>query len=150
MITLTVIEPEGQRSSLEIDRELTIGRDPSCGLVISHPSVSRLHARLTPKDSGLQIEDLESKAGVLVNGRRIQSTTELLEGDLIAIGPVSIIAHVNLRLEDAIAGRNRDSGSVRHLTRRVAIASEQFSSTKRYLRDSKALGASLEKISEQL
>lgn len=150
MITLTVIEPEGQRSSLEIDRELTIGRDPSCGLVISHPSVSRIHARLTPKDSGLQIEDLESKAGVLVNGRRIQSSTELLEGDLVAIGPVSIIAHLNLRLEDAIAGRNRDSGSVRHLTRRVAIASEQFSSTKRYLRDSKALGASLEKISEQL
>ncbi len=59
----------GQRWS--IDRELTIGRDPICALVIPDRQVSRIHARLSVTPEGILLEDLGSKNGTFSNGELI-------------------------------------------------------------------------------
>jgi pSer/pThr/pTyr-binding forkhead associated (FHA) protein len=49
----------GERWMLE--RALTIGRDEGCDVVVPDRQVSRFHARLTPEDQGVLLEDLAAK-----------------------------------------------------------------------------------------
>ncbi|WP_165967346.1 FHA domain-containing protein [Luteimonas aestuarii] len=44
-----------------------LGRAPDCGVVLDHPGLSRHHARLTPTEEGLLVEDLGSTNGCLLN-----------------------------------------------------------------------------------
>lgn len=62
------------------------GRHPDCDKVLSIPSVSARHARLTRSPAGFQIEDLGSSNGTYVNGRRITEPTAVKIGDMIALG----------------------------------------------------------------
>ncbi len=47
-----------------------LGRAPDCGIRLDHPGLSRHHARLTPTDEGLLVEDLGSTNGWLLNDQR--------------------------------------------------------------------------------
>ncbi|QSX77171.1 FHA domain-containing protein [Agrilutibacter solisilvae] len=47
---------------------LTIGREPTCGLVIEHPSISRNHAEIHFDGEGWRVRDLGSKNGTFVDG----------------------------------------------------------------------------------
>jgi pSer/pThr/pTyr-binding forkhead associated (FHA) protein len=42
-----------------------------------------MHALLNPTDSGWTVEDLQSKAGSLVNGQTIQGVTPISPGDTL-------------------------------------------------------------------
>jgi hypothetical protein len=80
-------QPPGQHR-LERDRTSTvIGRAPDCGLVISHPSVSRRHARLVVSDEGWSIEDLGSANGVRIDGVPV-ATQVLRDGQWFSLGDV--------------------------------------------------------------
>ena len=50
-----------------------IGRRPDCAVAIDDPSVSRVHARLEITRDVMRIEDLRSKNGTFVDGRRSPS-----------------------------------------------------------------------------
>jgi len=50
----------------------TLGRAADCNLRIDDAGLSRQHARLTPMDKGLLVEDLGSTNGCFVQGKRIQ------------------------------------------------------------------------------
>ena len=65
--------------------EVTIGREPSNGIAITDPSVSRKHCRLSWHDGRFRVRDLESRNGTLVNGARIEEEW-LKHGDEIAAG----------------------------------------------------------------
>lgn len=67
-----------------------VGRRPDCGVAIDDPSVSRVHARFEVQRDRLRIEDLRSKNGTFVDGRRITAVTELLDRCEIVIGEVSL------------------------------------------------------------
>lgn len=67
------------------DDTLSLGRARSNSIVLDDMLVSRHHARISADDHGLIIEDLGSRNGTFVNGRRVQ-TTRLHEGDRIGIG----------------------------------------------------------------
>jgi DNA-binding winged helix-turn-helix (wHTH) protein len=67
-----------------------IGRRPDCGVAIDEPSVSRVHARLEITRDVLRIEDLRSKNGTFIDGKRIAAPTELLNRCEIVIGEVSV------------------------------------------------------------
>ena len=67
------------------DEALTIGRGRTNSIVLDDMLVSRQHVRITVDDEGLVIEDLGSRNGTFVNGRRIERT-HLHEGDRIGIG----------------------------------------------------------------
>jgi FHA domain len=48
-----------------------IGRSPECDICLDDPCISRFHARLRPRDYGIEIEDLKSTNGSFLNGQRI-------------------------------------------------------------------------------
>src|SRR5437016_11280392 len=66
--------------------QFAVGRNASCQLSLDDPLVSRRHALLTVSPDGVTVEDLQSRNGVLVNGRRIHGRTLLTAGDRIVIG----------------------------------------------------------------
>ncbi len=74
---------EGMRWTVE--HPLTIGRDPSCDIVVPDRQVSRRHARLLPDARGLVLEDLHSKNGTHHNGTRVATPVRLRDGDVVQI-----------------------------------------------------------------
>jgi predicted component of type VI protein secretion system len=66
--------------------QFAVGRNATCQLSLDDPLVSRRHALLVVNDEGVTIEDLQSRNGVLVNGKRITERVPLQVGDRILIG----------------------------------------------------------------
>ena len=64
---------------------LTIGRDPSCNLVLPHVSVSKCHAKIVREPSGYYLVDNNSTNGVIINNRRITGKVKLHEKDVVVI-----------------------------------------------------------------
>ena len=72
---------------IEIDRLLTLGRDPGVEVCLNDPGVSRKHATAGPQPGGgVVVTDLNSTAGSFVNGHRFD-THELTIGDRLQVGP---------------------------------------------------------------
>jgi DNA-binding winged helix-turn-helix (wHTH) protein len=67
-----------------------IGRRRDCAVAIEAPSVSRVHARLDVSPAALRIEDLRSKNGTFIDGRRITGAIELLDRAEIRIGEIPV------------------------------------------------------------
>ena len=72
--------------------DMTIGRAPGSTVVLADPSVSRLHARITPggNGNGAQIEDAGSSAGTIVDGVAISSATALHDGATLQLGTLEL------------------------------------------------------------
>ena len=66
--------------------EAVIGRSLQCPLQIASSKVSRRHARILVSDDVATLEDLGSKHGTWVNGRRVEAPETLADGDLIGVG----------------------------------------------------------------
>ena len=66
--------------------ETILGRSPYCSIVISNRLVSRQHAAIRLLPGGLEIEDLGSANGTLVNSEPIIGARRLTKGDVIRIG----------------------------------------------------------------
>lgn len=58
-------------------KELFVGRSNENNVVISNPYVGRRHCKLIYNDDGsFAIEDLQSRNGTYVNGRKIRGTVK--------------------------------------------------------------------------
>lgn len=71
--------------------ENLLGRDPSAVAWVDDESVSRRHARIVLDDHGATLEDLGSKNGTFLGGKRIRAPMELHDKDVIKIGPASMV-----------------------------------------------------------
>jgi serine/threonine protein kinase len=85
-----VVESPGspiRRVELTPDREVVIGRgsDADVQLPGDGQAVSRRHCRLALRGGALFVDDLASKNGTYVNGRRVQSAS-LASGDCVTCG----------------------------------------------------------------
>lgn len=69
--------PEGQ---------FAIGRSSESQLSLDDPLVSRRHAILVVRGETIEVEDLGSRNGVLVNGVRVAKPTRLVDGDILTVG----------------------------------------------------------------
>ncbi|MFH1604599.1 MAG: sigma 54-interacting transcriptional regulator, partial [Pseudomonadota bacterium] len=90
MARLIVREGPGRGTAYDLmEDSITIGRDPSNVIQVPSETVSRSHAVLNrsvgEQGESWEIQDLRSKNGVLVNGRRIAQAT-LNSGDEIRLG----------------------------------------------------------------
>jgi ABC-type multidrug transport system ATPase subunit/ABC-type multidrug transport system permease subunit len=65
---------------------MVFGRHPECDKVLSNPSVSSHHARLTRQAGGYLLEDLGSTNGTYVNSQRVERPTPVKAGDVIGLG----------------------------------------------------------------
>jgi hypothetical protein len=78
--------------------EMRAGRDGSqCGILLTEPRVSGLHATLKLENGGLLIRDEQSNNGTMVNGNRLPAGawTPAPNGSLVRFGPVEF----SVRLE---------------------------------------------------
>jgi DNA-binding winged helix-turn-helix (wHTH) protein len=67
-----------------------LGRDPDARVYIDHPSVSRRHAQISIRPNRATLEDLDSRNGTFLSGRRIDSPTEIHHGAIIGLGPITV------------------------------------------------------------
>lgn len=65
--------------------QVSIGRSPSCDIVLPHSSVSSLHAVITKTTQGYSIVDSNSYNGTFVNGIPAVGPQPLVSGDIITI-----------------------------------------------------------------
>lgn len=79
----------GEQTALENRESVLIGRGEMCGVLLSDPSASRVHCRVTAADGRVYLEDAGSRWGTLVNGTPVESR-ELSPGDRITIGDSEI------------------------------------------------------------
>lgn len=68
---------------------ILIGRDRLCGICVNGLKISRYHALIAMSTHGLQLVDLGSTNGTLVNGHRVKRCT-LQDADEITIGRTKI------------------------------------------------------------
>src|SRR5437660_477344 len=68
--------------------EYLIGRGVECHVRPNSPWVSRQHCLLFISETGVQVRDLGSTNGTLVNGVRILEEQRLRAGDRLQVGPL--------------------------------------------------------------
>jgi putative peptide zinc metalloprotease protein len=84
-VKLELVLPDHSRLALE--DEVTIGRAPGSTLRLSDPSVSRVHARISPADDGFAVlEDAGSAYGTWLDGRRLAAPARVHAGARIRVG----------------------------------------------------------------
>jgi pSer/pThr/pTyr-binding forkhead associated (FHA) protein len=57
---------------------------------VDHPSISRRHARISIDSTSAVLEDLKSRNGTFLDGRRIETPTEIHHGAIIGLGPITL------------------------------------------------------------
>ncbi len=81
---------EGQRIEVSDAQELVFGRDPEADVVLNDDLVSRQHAKVRRDWSGTHIEDLQSRNGIRVNGKRVLRKT-LRDRDEVEVGGIRLL-----------------------------------------------------------
>jgi len=82
---ILLLDGERVAATYRLGPATTLGRLPTCDIVLTDPGASRRHATIVRRDDGYVVTDLGSTNGTLVNG---EPTTErlLVDGDRIKIG----------------------------------------------------------------
>lgn len=80
----------GKREFVLDKGENLLGRDPDARVYVDHPSVSRRHARISINSISAVLEDLKSRNGTFLDGRRIETPTEIHHGAIIGLGPITL------------------------------------------------------------
>jgi hypothetical protein len=91
---LVILEPRSRRGiTVALDREVTLGRDPSCTISIDDDAyVSQRHLRVFDHEGQPMVEDLGSTNGTFHNGAKLAGTKLLHPGDRIQVGTTVIEA----------------------------------------------------------
>ncbi|MFL6234275.1 MAG: sigma 54-interacting transcriptional regulator [Thermoanaerobaculia bacterium] len=97
MLRLVAYAPDGVRRFPVHRSELIIGSWPECDIYLPYAGVAQRHARLIYDGNELRIEDLGTRKGLLVSGRKVrESALEVL--DEIRLGGVTLL------VEDVVPG----------------------------------------------
>ncbi len=79
-------------TSYPLVRRIHIGRDETrVQILLAHPNVSRVHARIEMNEGIAVVTDLGSANGTFINGKRILGSATLERGDRIDIGPFGLV-----------------------------------------------------------
>jgi hypothetical protein len=95
-VRLLWFDTDGKAMARAVDKaEIVIGRDASCDLVLSSPRVSRRHCVVRRVGGGkaeLEIDELGSSNGTMVNGVRLAERARRLvgDGDVIEVAGLAI------------------------------------------------------------
>ena len=91
---LVVLEPAERRGlTVAIAGEITLGREPSCTIVIDDDAfVSQIHLRIFDYDGQPMVEDLGSTNGTYHNGVKLIGAKLLHQGDRLQVGTTLIEA----------------------------------------------------------
>src|SRR2546423_4378680 len=98
---LELVLRDGTR--IPVSDTLTIGRAPDNAIQLTDPSVSRHHACVVANGGSPQIVDAGSRAGTILNGRKLDGSAPLADGTTIQLG--NALLTVERRRDQADAGR---------------------------------------------
>ncbi|GAB4291783.1 MAG: ATP-binding cassette domain-containing protein [Oscillatoriaceae cyanobacterium] len=96
-IMLTYVNPDYSQQPLKQraislkSRSVLLGRDPSATLQLESPIVSRRHATIDSDPTGGYVITDYSTNGVFVNNQRVAGKAQLKDGDIIKIGPFTLV-----------------------------------------------------------
>jgi pSer/pThr/pTyr-binding forkhead associated (FHA) protein len=83
---------EGERVFLDGKKPyLIFGRSPDCDVMLDEANVSRRHARVTVDFSGIWIEDLGSKNGIIVAAKVVREKVRLRDRTEVEVGGVRMM-----------------------------------------------------------
>src|SRR5262245_19202686 len=108
----------------------TIGRDPSCDMVIDNVGVSRLHAVIEVIGDSFVLRDCESQNGITMNGEPCREG-RLVNGDIIGLNKflirfsnetLEVPANLKAQSEKAQRERPKDVQRTMHLDANAAQA----------------------------
>jgi len=88
-----------------------VGSSPDADIRITHPTVSRRHARLFVGADGVDVEDLGSSNGTRVDGDSIRGRTEIPSGKPLLFGTAVALLE-SLEVQDAEVGIAMGAGGV--------------------------------------
>ncbi len=71
---------------------LCIGRSHDCGLTVHDILLSRKHCQIEPSEDGWWLNDLSSKNGTVIHGRKVHHHL-LSDGDILRIGKTAVTFH---------------------------------------------------------
>ncbi|QEF99862.1 Nitrogen fixation protein VnfA [Stieleria maiorica] len=104
--------------------QVILGRSSTNDIAIRSERASRQHARVWSSPDGWMIEDLGSRNGTSVSGRRIDSPTKLADGDKIEIAGYSLqFVHQIQSAEGPVASPLPAGATEDHLTLAMEAAS---------------------------
>jgi diguanylate cyclase (GGDEF)-like protein len=119
-------------------REVVLGRDAACDLVLDAEDVSRRHARVRGDGGAHLVDDLGSTNGTFVGDDRVATTRALHPGDQVRLGSVVLkylaggdleaLYHAEVKRladEDPLTGLVHKGGFAEALRREVASARRQ-------------------------
>jgi len=84
----------GHALKLDLGGSLKLGRDASSvDLPLDDPWISRQHVAFFPLTNGVEVEDLSTANGTLLNGKPIRRE-KLADGDCLEVGDHKILVHI--------------------------------------------------------
>jgi DNA-binding winged helix-turn-helix (wHTH) protein len=89
-----------------VEGENLIGRGEEARVRLEHEKVSRRHAKIIVRGDRAVLEDLGSKNGTWLNGKRVSTPAQLADGNEIIIGPVTLVFRSCLSLRSTLTDRN--------------------------------------------
>lgn len=134
--------PNGERSvRLARGQSVTVGRDEACDVTLDDEAASRQHARLIPRDDGIEIEDLGSRNGTWLGGKKVSSAT-WAPGKTLRIGDtdLSLCKEADLSDQETVVTRKPAAGSKARAMPAMARASNFIA---RHWRGQYSLGRSI-------
>lgn len=111
---LRVVDGPLRGERVPLGAEETLGRGGEATVRVPDPAASRLHARLQRGPEGFRLEDLGSKNGLRLNGRRLRRAAGLRGGDVVALGGT------RLAFEHPASAPTPRDGAARRSHRRAA------------------------------
>ncbi len=89
MVHLYIEQGDGESCQVELTEAVfTIGRGTANDLHFRNPWLSRLHARIIPRDDTFYLADAGSRNGTYLNGQVLRGEEPLAHGDVIALGDI--------------------------------------------------------------
>jgi FHA domain len=89
-IDLEILE-RGAHRTLRLRSPFEVGRDKAADVALRDPEVSRRHARFQSEQGVVYVDDLKSRNGTFLNGRRVTEAIEVRGGDEIDVGTTRIL-----------------------------------------------------------
>ncbi len=86
---VSVLMPDGSKEELTLPdaSSLTVGRDPSCHIVLPSPAVSRFHLHIQQDRGGAWVVDRSSNGTILAGERLCDAEKLLAPGGDVRVGP---------------------------------------------------------------
>jgi pSer/pThr/pTyr-binding forkhead associated (FHA) protein len=87
LVVVTAGKMQGKSIPITLP-EFVIGRDPECHLRPASPLISKRHCAFLMQGNKASVRDFGSTNGTLVNNEVVEGEHEIVNGDIVKVGPI--------------------------------------------------------------